>query len=805
MNWWNYVKKNNWISKYNEIRKQNKILMDGITRPSAARGYFSQSVHIYPRFPYNTFYLYDLAFSSDTLTSVHNALRRELFRNGFDLVEAEKEGEEETTSEAETIPKGKNQNEILNFLENINDNQQSLIDVCMEIEDDFSIIDSAFMTFMFEYNFDEEGNEKSRELKQVLRGDPRFMGPILNKYDRPAHDDDDQPLFFCPKHREDILEGINKCPKCGLNAWHAFYFKDYEGKKIYYARWEVVFRSKYRPSLRGGFSPIVSCWQKVRTLLFMDKYIMQLYDGQRPPKSALLFKTSNLDALEETISKAKQKVKDNPHWPMTMGIPDTSNGREFVKFIDLMKGLDELQHVEMRNEFRRQIGSIYGIEPLFQGDMSTSGGLNNEGLQLTVTTRAVEYGQGIYNKYFFPELIKAIGAEGWSLTLNPSEEQDEMAKLTRQNQSLFNGQLALQLGLEAEYDDDTGEVTIKPGKLEEKEPEVGETPFGQPTTPPRPTGSPSIGKGRLYQDYEFNKDLIKAKNRPSFSKLSDTLKKEIDSFIKRFKRKPSETELRKAISQINLKLSKELSESTNKLFKQAYLKEIERVEKELGLNVIFGTVDENALTALNSQDVLSKAYSGISSNITTELNGIIQEAYRDPKGLSVKQITDKISDMAKVADFKAETIARTEMSKVSSAARKVSYSKEQDFDTFLFKWIGPNDNRTTDTSKRIKSRTINGVTWNELIGIVKEESSRDFPEWTVDKDFPISHYNSRHTFVKIPGSTEKSKRTEMQEIVNKETEQEKKDVNEEFNLELKKKEIKIMKEKKELIKKLKNE
>jgi len=465
-----------------------------------------------------------------------------------------------------------------------------------------------------------------------------------------------------------------------------------------------------------------------------------------------------------------------------------------------MKGLDELQHVEMRNEFRRQIGAIYGVEPVFQGDVSTSGGLNNEGLQLTVTTRAIEYGQGIYNKNFFPELIKAIGAEGWSLTLNPSEEQDEMAKLTRQNQSLFNGQQALQLGLKARYDSDTGEVVIEDGELEEEEQPMGESPFGQPTTPPRPTGSPSIGRSK-----EFNSLLKQAKSRPSFSKLSDTLKKELDKFIKRFKRKPNEAELKKAIAKINLKLARELNESTGKLFKRAYLKEMEKVEKELGLNVIFNTIDENALSVLNSQDVLSKAYSGISSNITTELNGIIQEAYRDPKGLSLKQITDKISDVASVADFKAETIARTEMSKVSSAARKVSYSKEQDFNTFLFKWIGPNDNRTTETSKRIKSRTINGVNWNELIGIVKEESSKDFPDWTVNEDFPVSHYNSRHTFIKIPGTTEKSKRTEMQIAVNKETEQEKKDVNEEFELELKKREIEIMNEKKDLIKKLKNE
>jgi len=1477
MNIWKPLSKISFVSKFFQLKKANKILMDGILRPSSQKQYYSQSPFLYPTFPYNRFYLYELAYASDVLTSVHNSLRRELFRNSYDLVESENKDEETTTSEAETIPKGKTKEEILEFLESINENQQTLIDVLMEIEDDFSIMDNTFMVFMFEYLFD-KGELKSRELKEVLRADPRFMGPMINKYDRPAHNDDDVPLYFCPQHRDILLEGRNRCPRCDTKTWLAFYFKDYEGRKLYYSRWEVIFRSKYRPTLRGGYPPVLTCyddkteiltdlgwkffyelggnekvatlsdtnkieyqkpishqilefkgklykintnkidlaitsdhsiyaakdnggykekygfyqpseidgkrfkflkagkwlgedkvniqeftlpsiikhykktfggdidkicpeikinmdvwlefmgyflsegstsrnqtvriaqskdvnpekydkikkclqklpfkfseidmgfaihfsqlaiylskfgkchdkyierslldlppnklkilfdalmvgdgsgdryattskkladdfqelcfkigwsadiyhyneiyiisvrnqgvrntsettinkfrkddywedydglvydvtvekyhtlyvrrngkccwsgncWQKTRTLLFMDKYVMELYDGQRPPKSGLFFKTSNQAGLEKAIDEAKLKVNENPHWPLILGVPNNTNGQSFVQFIDFMRSLSDLQNTEMRNEYRRQLGcydnhteiltnegwkyfnqltkneevaqfnmqtkhiswvkptnyfskhyegeminfkrkginllvtpnhnmvmcsekeffkgegnyklkradklnrfifpkagywngnridkfvlpdlwiddrhhilkkeidgdvfaefmgiwmaegsaskwhnnykiqiaqskeknpekyqqiadlldympfnyfkrdcgfvinskqlyeylhqfghsgdkfvpdiiknassdqitrfidwfvmgdgdrrsygsigsstrlssksellvddiqemllkintsshkythpqghfelwthfrkngedknfktirkenihkknysgmiycvevpehavivrrfgdiaicgnSIYGVEPIFQGDVSTGGGLNNEGLQVTVTNRAIEYGQGIYNNNFFPKILKAMGTEGWTLTLNPSEEQDEMAKLTRQNQSLFNGQIAIGLGLEAEYDDDTGEVIIKPGKLEEKE--VPESPFGAPTTPPRATGAPSIGKG-----FEFNKELIKARTRPPFTKLSNILKNEIDNFIKRFKRKPSEAELSKTINKINLKLTKELETSSKRLFKQTYLTEMGKVEKELGSNVLFNTVDENALSVLANQDVLLKAYTGITSNLTNELNGIIQEAYRDPKGLTTKQITDKIKDLTDVADFRAETIARTETGKISSAARKTSYSKEEGFDTFLFKWVGPNDNRTTDTSKRIKARTKGGVPWSELIKIVEEESSVDFPEWTVNKEFPVSHYQSRHTFIKIPGTTTKSKeeaiRKEFQEIEDKRLEAEKKQADEELDLEIKKKELKVLKDKEELINNLKN-
>lgn len=112
-------------------------------------------------------------------------------------------------------------------------------------------------------------------------------------------------------------------------------------------------------------------------------------------------------------------------------------------------------------------------------------------------------------------------------------------------------------------------------------------------------------------------------------------------------------------------------------------------------------------------------------------------------------MTKKIRDTLDVADFRAENIARTSTMKVSQAARITSYKKEPDFDNFLFIHQGPNDNRTTETSKRIKSRTNKGVSWENYVKIVTEESAKDFKDWTVDKNAPVSHYQSRHTFTRV--------------------------------------------------------
>jgi len=736
--------KNNIFSKYASVKKQLKVAMDGVLRPKSFYGFgdgFGSNSMVYPKFPYGTGAIQQLAYNSDSLSIIHNTLRRELFRNGYDLVESESSNEEETSSEQEEETGGKlSKHQILKKLEVMNENEQSLIDILMELEDDFSINDDIFLAFIFTYTFKKNELDK-KEFSQVLRFNPNVMGLMINKYDRPGYDDENEPLYVCPIHRHEVIN-TEYC-SCGKKCYMPYFFSDFGSEKTYYYKWEVIHRSKYRPSKRLGYSQIMANWQKVRTLIFMDKYIMELYDGQRPPKAGLFFNTSNLEGLKKTWEETKERAREEPHLPVVMGIENTGGKGDFVQFIDFMKSLDELQHTEMRNEYRKQVGAVYGVEPIFQGDNSTSGGLNNEGLQLTVTNRAIEYGQGIYNNYILPKVLEALGVQGWVLRLNPSEEQDEMARLQRQQQSLVNGQLAVSLGLDAEFDDDTSEVVIGSGSLEMPEVSTdfgGEFPAGVSSPSPSPTGAPTA---------KFNELLKAANQRPPFTKLADIIKNKIEGFIKKFKRKPTEAEISKEIGKINLELQSELKNSGSKLFKSTYIKAMDGVERDLGINISFGTVDENAINVLSNQKVLSKAYEGISTDLTSKLQNVITQAYHSPEGLSLKAIQDEIKDLTKVSDFKAEQISRTEMSRVSSAARKNSYQKEPDFPNFLFKWLGPSDRRTTQTSKNIKARTKNGVTYDELVKIVTEESAKEFPTWTVDKNSLVSHFSSRHSFVRV--------------------------------------------------------
>ena len=53
----------------------------------------------------------------------------------------------------------------------------------------------------------------------------------------------------------------------------------------------------------------------------------------------------------------------------------------------------------VKEDLRDRICAYYGVSKIFMADNSTSGGLNNEGMQILVTNRAVEMAQNVYNHY----------------------------------------------------------------------------------------------------------------------------------------------------------------------------------------------------------------------------------------------------------------------------------------------------------------------------------------------------------------------------------------------------------------------
>lgn len=707
-------------------------------------------VHVTPMYKWPLDTLYDLSYRSDVLTTVQSALRREVFRNGLELTEADLSNDDNSQSEQAESPISPEdeRKEILEFVEKINKNGQSLLQVCGELEDDLNIMDDAYMRLGFEYEFTEAGELFTKRLREVTRCDPRSMGLVMNSQDDPGTDDQGRKLYFDPRDRTKLVF-YDECSD-GLKNFPAHFHFSYAGKKMYYAPWEIIHVQKYRPSKRFGYPPVLTVWQKVRTLMGIDEWFMETYDGQRAPQSVVFMRTSNIVGAQEAMEQMMLRMEEHPNWPPFAIIPDEVGGKgDFVKNLEVMPSPADLQTLEMRNENRSVIGGVYGVMPVFQADVSASGGLNNEGFQVTVTNRAVEHGQSIYNTLIFPKILEGIGHSGWVLRLNPSEEQDEMAQLTRQQVALSNADAASRLGLDVEWDDESGTAIIKSGSVVP----APASPFGfdtgpKPPGPPSPETPGSSGQPKK----PFTASAAKKKTREPFTKLSSIIHNTVSSFIRRIGSKPGEKELRKLMADLNTEFTKGVKSKVDGFLKQHYMGEIERTEKELDINFTFDTTDQRMMEVLQNQQVLSQAYAGLTQELSQKVNSVIYDAYRTPNGLNIREITERIKDAVNVADSRAENIARTETSKVSAAARRTAYLKADPEGTFKYRWIGPDDNRTTGTSKRIKARVGDGVSWKDLVRIVQEESKKDFPEWTVDKDFPVSHYQSRHVFVRTNAS-----------------------------------------------------
>ena len=74
-----------------------------------------------------------------------------------------------------------------------------------------------------------------------------------------------------------------------------------------------------------------------------------------------------------------------------------------------MDSIKEMDYIQVKEDLRDRIAAFYGVSKIFMADNSASGGLNNEGMQILVTNRAVEMAQTIWNNYVFPFMTEEFG------------------------------------------------------------------------------------------------------------------------------------------------------------------------------------------------------------------------------------------------------------------------------------------------------------------------------------------------------------------------------------------------------------
>jgi len=410
--------------------------------------------------------LYAVANENLILRTVLSTLQQEIFRRGYywekkfhkKCITCDKEYQHdvETCDECGGDVRDPNPNELVYprwLIEQRNSMEQTFMDVLREVEYDLNITDDAFLILIKEYYMDPETNELAfYRIKEIVRGDPIFMRIIADKRGVRGG-----RFRVCPIHRNEVKsysEDDKNCPICGTEMLDVHHVNTAgSGKTQYYLEGEVIHVSKYQPSKLYGRSPVSTLWRQAMTLTAMDNYMYTAYSKRRIPRGILSVTTDNLESMKSFFKATDEKLERDPHYIPKIGI-ESGSGRGGINWVKLMDSLEEMQYIPARDEMRQRIAAFYGVSNVFMMDTGKSGGLNNEGMQILVTNRAVEFGHKVYTEHLFPRLMEEMDVNDWKLTLYPNEEEDEVTRLRRDEMEVNIAQRMMMMGYKPTLSED---------------------------------------------------------------------------------------------------------------------------------------------------------------------------------------------------------------------------------------------------------------------------------------------------------------------------------------------------------------
>jgi len=415
--------------------------------------------------------VYHIADNSVILRTCITQLKNEIFRRGYEwtprfavkCMDCGKEHEQtvdqcvecDSTNLRKPDKRQKMYANKLMEAEYINESEQMFIDVLKELEDDLNVMDDAYIVLVKEYFIDGNGNIRAHKIKEIYRADPVTMAIVCDDEGNKGGD-----TYTCIHHRHvTTSDPHEKCGECGGDMYPVHYTNRAHGDAQNFIKGEVLHFSKYSPSRLYGTSPVITLWNHLTTLIAMENYINQAYTKARMPKGLLAVQTRNIESMKTFWRGVKEKMEQDAHFIPVMGI-EAENGRGSVEWVKFMDSLKEMDYISVKEDLRDRVAAFYGVSKIFMADNSASGGLNNEGMQILVTNRAVEMAQNVYNKYVFPFITKQFGITDWRLVLPPSEEEDEIAVMRKREIEVNIAGQIKNLGFEVDMDEN-GKFTFK--------------------------------------------------------------------------------------------------------------------------------------------------------------------------------------------------------------------------------------------------------------------------------------------------------------------------------------------------------
>lgn len=459
--------------------------------------------------------LYEMAENVAELRMMHEAIQREMFRNGLKVmprykyrcdvclkhfknkptikyVPLDQQGKTKDRISDEGLkcdecenddpkkfskPKPEGRVVLQTLLDkSVNNNEQNLKTLGRQYERHLDIIDQGYSLFLKDYKIGELESPdpetgatkevKEWKLAEIIVLHPIQCALIANNDGRLGYDSQNNPKWICPNylHRDKILsEPV--CDKCGCKAITAaleinsvpYGYPVTDAKLMWYAKDELIWTSgKYYPDLLYGNSPINAIWKKVMSLFHQDEYIWKYFDKERPPKSLLGIASRNYETAQSFMDKQKQGARTDPFMPRPI-LVNTDNIHNSMEIFDLTPNFKELELVELRKELRQIIGAMYGLQPVGSGEQG-GGGLGDGSLQLTLQNRTIKTYQRFLNEGFYDKVAQMMGIDDWVIALVDSEEIDKLRDEQIKGAQITNASMMFAMGFDVYTDGDNNLV-----------------------------------------------------------------------------------------------------------------------------------------------------------------------------------------------------------------------------------------------------------------------------------------------------------------------------------------------------------
>ncbi|GGO03540.1 hypothetical protein [Haloarcula pellucida] len=557
-----------------------------------------------------------------------------------------------------------------------------------------------------------ESGEVHENPLELVRGDPKRIKPVVNEHGRIGNWWWACPV--CEDRTETMQREPGRCDEHGCELREVHYAEvekvgDTDPVKVYFGD-EIVDYAAFEPRLGGkdALSPLDSLWLKQAILHWMDLYAGGYYDQQntnRYPGRIVILHTSNKSAVEKQLAQAQDEKDEDPY---AQGFlynevpPGADSSSDTAQVLDLMS--DEIlgQSDQLKQDYKSDIRSRYGLVDAQDSELEDAGGLNNEGLQLTINDRDKATTHQDLMEGPLRKLMDSLGFDDWEIRFVPPEGPDEETPVKETVQAVA---LAEQNGISYAIEDGRMEIQDTDGVVE-----------------PDPDPDPQPGSGGPDDDDGPTLDVDAPPPNPEQNggDVTDDAVRHLEE-LQRHLVWGDESDIAQQSRQEAWTVDEDMPQ---------FLQEL--IEEALDSGAIYyGEYDAPNVTG-------------------GAVKRFFKEKLDQPQGWSRRSLITDFADRFKISEQQAADVLEVQLTNTLNKARELGYERQGNTDDRVFKWIGPADNDKTDACWELLRETnpkYGGTPrpLDELKQLVAQKREQNYPEfdgseWSV-------HWGERDTYV----------------------------------------------------------